>query len=172
MTFQTEVRQDQASGIVGELAFDGPTRAFRYTLDSGDAANNIFGRAFTVKAGQDLDVEAGGAGVFAGIMVGPKQHATQGPDTGTLDPTLQLRNGEDADFLTMGTVFVELTNAANVGDSVAYAADGQLTAFAPGAIIAAPLVQIPGAQVVRCDTAGAGLAVIQLTNQQAVNPTS
>lgn len=172
MTFQTSVRLDQTSGIVGEYAFDGPTRAFRYLLSSTSAANNVFGRAFTIVSETTVTADGGGT-LFAGILVNPKQSATSGTTSGTLEPTLTLRNNESGDLCTMGQIFVNLLNAANIGDSVAFNnTTGELTAFAPGAIIAAPQIQIPGATVVRCDTSAAGLAIIQLTNQQSSNPTS
>ena len=171
MTFQQTVRDDQGSGIVGEFAFDGPQRAFRYNLDSGDAANNAFGRAFTLKSGQDVDVEAGGAGVFIGIMVCPKQHALIGDASGTLNPSLVLPNGVDADFATMGQPYVQLANAATVGNSVIFNnTTGVLSALSTIDSVPAGSTQILGAKVVRCDTAGAGLAIIELTDQQPINP--
>lgn len=168
MGFQTGVNLDQASGIVGDIAFKGPMVALRYILQSGTPANNIFGRAFTF-TGTEREVTAGGTGPFAGIMAHPKQHALEGTSAGTLEPSLTLPNDAEADFLKEGYVFVELTNAHNEGDSVAWVeADGTLVAYAPTDTIAASQNQIPGAKVIT-QSASSGLAVIKLTDQQTVN---
>ena len=37
------------SGVIGEIAFDGPTRARTAILGSSAAALNVFGSAFTIK---------------------------------------------------------------------------------------------------------------------------
>lgn len=174
MTFQTQVRDDQATGIVGEFAFDGPQRAFNYDLLSNDAANNVFGRAFTFVDDETVEADSGSSTNFAGILVRPKEHALAGNDVdGSLGPSITLPNGATGQLCTMGQIFVDLLGAASVGDSVAYNFNtGELTAFGPAAVIASPQIQIPGAKVVRCNTAGPGTAIIQLTDQQGVNPTS
>lgn len=71
-TFQQTVRIDQTTGIVGEIIFSGPQRAQTGILSSTSAANNVIGRAFRHIAGNDTDVTADAAGVFAGILVNPK----------------------------------------------------------------------------------------------------
>lgn len=171
MAFQSTVRTEQASGIPGEFAFDGPQRALSFITDSTDAANNVFGRAFTVKS--ETTAEAGGTGAFAGIMVGPKQQPSYGTAAdGTLAPTLAIPNGLNADFCTMGMIYVTLTTTASVGDSVAFVnATGAIAAYDPGATIPGAATQILGAKVIRCDVNPAGLAIIQLTDQSVVNPT-
>ncbi len=169
MTFQQSVREDQASGIVGEFAFDGPQRAFRYNVVSADAANNEFGRAFTIT--DDQTVGAGGGGAFAGIMVCPKQHALRGDAAGTLNPSIALPNNVGADFATMGQIFVILESVASIGDSVVFNPNGQLSAISPGQSLAFGQTQILGAQVVRCDLDESGLAIIELTHNQVVSST-
>ncbi|HKO36331.1 MAG TPA: hypothetical protein VJV21_07605, partial [Pyrinomonadaceae bacterium] len=64
--FQSAVNFDQGAGIVGELAFEGPLRALALILNSADAADNVFGRAFCYVAGSEEQAEAGGTGAFAG----------------------------------------------------------------------------------------------------------
>ena len=49
MTFQATVYDNIGFGVVGELFLDGPLRAQPGRLDSASAANNVIGRAFTVK---------------------------------------------------------------------------------------------------------------------------
>lgn len=132
MTFQSTVSLAQGFGVVGELAFDGPIRAHPYILNSDDAAYNVFARAFTIVS-QGV-AKAGGTGVFAGLMVNPKEHASNGTAVGgSLAPTLTLRNAEIASMLTMGEVIVTLPAAANIGDLIAYdTTTGVLSAVAPG----------------------------------------
>ncbi len=166
MPFQTTVRIDQTSGIVGEVIFIGPQRAQPKTIRSPVEANNVVGRAFTQLPGAaDSNVVAAGGVVaqpFAGILVNPKVYATSGPTTGALDPTLTLRNEEEAEFLTMGIIIVLLDAAAAIGDAVNYTvADGTLTLSALSAGVIEP---IPNCTVVRETTTAAGLAYVQLTN--------
>lgn len=118
MGFQTTVRQLQASGIIGEIAFNGPIRAQPGTIESETAANNVIGRAFTVTS-EGL-FRAGGTGIFAGILFNPKVYASYGTSVGTLEPTLTLPNGTEAEFLLMGIPFVYLPDAAEIGDLVTY----------------------------------------------------
>lgn len=172
--FQSQVNADIAWGIVGELALEGPLNGQPARLASADAANNVVGRAFTWAgaantADTDLGaVQAGGAaGVFAGILANPKVYANRGTTAGgTLAANTTLANGEIGEFVqnTPG-IWVELTSAANVGDSVVYAdATGILSAAAPGVTPGAGLSLVPGATVQRYKklNAAAGLALIAI----------
>lgn len=161
--FQQVVRFDQTTGIVGEIIFDGPHRAAPYILLSADPANNVIARAFFHIAGDDKHVSAEGANtlVFAGIMAFPKQEATSGPFSGALDPTLVLRNEENASFVDMGFMIVALLEGGNIGAAI-FASDttGELRAGA-----AAGFTAVPNCVVDRQNTpAGPGLAFIRLTN--------
>jgi hypothetical protein len=166
MAFQSTVRIDQTTGIVGEIILDGPLRAQPGILRSTAQANNVIGRAFTLVAGTDdvFSADQGtGVGVFSGILVNPKVYATSGTTAGTLEPTLTLPNETQAEFLTMGIIIVSLAAAASIGDNVYYDPDnGALSAglAPPGSFTD----QVPNATVVRQSTTGAGLAIIQLTN--------
>lgn len=171
--FQATVNAEIAAGIVGELAFEGPLNGQPARIASADAANNVVGRAFTWAgaantADTDLGaVQAGGTGVFAGILANPKVYANRGTTAGgTLAPNTILANGEIGEFVqnTPG-IFVSLESAANVGDYVAYNdTTGVLTAVAPGVVPGAGLSIVPGATVVRYKklAAPAGLAVIAI----------
>ena len=163
---QQTVRTTQTTGIVGEIIFDGPQRAEPMTLLSADAANNVIGRAFSQIAGVDGYAEAGGTGVFAGILVNPLVYASRGPVGGEpLDPTLVLPNEALVELLKMGTIIVELTTAANIGDDVHYdQATGELSAVAPGTAPDPGFSAVPNCKVVRQNIPGAGLAFVQLTN--------
>jgi len=133
MTFQTTVINDIRSGFIGDVAFDGPTRAIPALLDSGaGAANNIIGRAFTYVSRVNGTVAAGGAVAdFAGIMVLPKTQSLRGTAAGgTLADSLLLPDGVSVELAQMGEYFVALENATgNIGDLVAYdTTTGELTA--------------------------------------------
>ena len=93
----------------------------------------------------------------------------RGDASGTLNPNLALPNNVDADFATMGQIFVTLETSAEIGDSVVYDSVGRLSAISPSADLGAGQTQILGAQVVRCELDSAGLAIIELTHNQAVN---
>lgn len=133
MTFQSTVRANLASGVVGELAFQGPLRAKTYRLNSASAANNVFGRAFTATGVQD-EVQAGGTGAYAGIMCNPKEAALTGVAGDPLAASLTLKNGAQAQLLEMGEIFLVLPGVAAVGDPLKFAqATGIISAGAPGA---------------------------------------
>lgn len=163
MPFQSAVDLNQGFGVPGELFDDGPHRSQPFVLDSADAANNVFGRAFTVVS--EGVAEAGGAdAVFAGILVNPKAHASFGTAVGgPLAPTLVLANDVPCELLSEGSVVVTLGAGAAIGDLVYYTdATGVLTTTAPGAAAPANSTLIKGAYVDRFTVSGAGLAVITL----------
>lgn len=165
MTFQSTVRINQAVGIVGELIFDGPQRAESNILRSADPALNIIGRAFSAVPAEDGVAQVGGPGVFAGILVNPLVYATSGTAAGTLEPTLVLPNETQAELLKMGTIIVELTTSANIGDEVhSVDATGELLAVAPGTPAAPGNSVVPNTLVTRQNIPAPGLAYIQLTN--------
>lgn len=134
------------SGIPGNISHDGPTRAASALIDSADETQNVFGRAFTYKAGTN-DVEVGGTGAFAGILINPKAYAID---------VNYARNGTVGEFLNMGEAYVELDNNGNIGDAVSFdPATGVLYAGAiatviPGASIARhqPSVETPRVAVI------------------------
>lgn len=133
MAFQTTVINDIRSGMVGEMAFDGPTRAIPALLDSGaGAANNIIGRAFSYVSRANGTVAAGGAVAdFAGILVLPKTQSLRGTVAGgPLAESLLLPDGTQVELAQMGEYFVALENdGGNVNDLVAYdTTTGELTA--------------------------------------------
>ncbi len=163
MTFQSNVRQFQTTGIQGEIAREGPIRVAPWNLDpaSGSAAPNTVGFAFTKQA--DGDAEAGGAGAFVGILMHPKEHALVGVGTTPLNPTLDLADGVVGSLLTMGIIFVNasIITTGTVGSGVFFVdATGAIGLGAPGAGQTA----IANAKVVLEDIAAVGLAIIELTS--------
>lgn len=165
MAFQSTVNRFQPHGVVGEIIRDGPTRAITGILASTSAANNVVGRAFRHVAGNDTDVTSD-SGVtvlpFAGILVNPKVYATSGPVSGTLDPTLVLRNEEQVELLEMGKIIVSLSTDAAIGENVFYADDTGILAAAPTDNLTGHQ-RIVGARVIERNIGAAGLAIIALT---------
>ena len=160
MAFPSSVISDLVSGIPGEIAFDAPYTGITAILDTTTEANNVFGRAFTYKNEAVESVQAGGAGLFAGLMVNPKAHAIN-----TLAATTDsVSNGRVAEFCVKGEVYVLLSvgTAVTIGDPVYFVnADGTLGA----GTAAAGQTQIAGATVVRHNPSAANapsLAVVRL----------
>ena len=157
MSFQTEIRDLQPTGVIGERLEKEPDRTDTKMMDSADEANNVIGRAFTLKT--DDTVEAGGTGVFAGIMTHSKTLMIDGlfdNDAGEL----AIRNGVVAELLTMGEVVVKADAPAAIGDLVAFDnATGEIILGVAGA----GQTQIPNTVVSTSTVASAGVAVITLT---------
>lgn len=160
MAFPSTVISDLVSGIPGEIAFDAPYTGITAILDTTTEANNVFGRAFTYKTESVESVQAGGTGLFAGLMVNPKAHAIN-----TLAATTDsVSNGRVAEFCVKGEVYVLLSagTAVTIGDPVFFVnADGTLGA----GTAAAGQTQIAGATVVRHNPSAANapsLAVVRL----------
>lgn len=154
MPIPFQITGEMISGIPGEIAFDGPTRALAAILDSGDAANNVFSRAFTYADNTVETVQAGGTGVFAGLLIHPKAYAI---DAAT------MANGAQAELLFMGEVYAEVEGAADavIGDPVYYVTEtGALTMDAEGG------TAVPNAVISRHNVSPETptLAVIKLTN--------
>lgn len=118
MPFPTAVQAAQAYGIVGEFAYDSPRRAKPYILDSVDAAYNVFGRAFTVKS--EGVAQAGGTGIFAGVLCNPKEHVGYGSGGLPLGPSTAIPNGITAALCEMGELWIAVPGAAVIGDRVYY----------------------------------------------------
>ena len=160
MAFPSSVISDLVSGIPGEIAFDAPYTGITAIVDTTTEANNVFGRAFTYKNEAVESVQAGGTGLFAGLMVNPKAHAIN-----TLAATTDsVSNGRVSEFCVEGEVYVLLSvgTAVTIGDPVFFVnADGTLGA----GTAAAGQTQIAGATVVRHNPSAANapaLAVVRL----------
>ena len=130
MSFQSAIALAQGFGLIGEPAFDGPTRA-QPGVVKGTAANIVVGRFFT----QDLadgQFTPGGTNPLGGLLINPKALQSIGTTGGgPLAPTLTVPAGTVCEFATMGEFIVALLAGANIGDKVTFAtADGQLSALA------------------------------------------
>lgn len=184
--FQSAVAAQIGFGVVGELAYEGPLRGQPGILDSTDAANNVVGRAFSIKAGatgswaagsagaadpKPIAMEAGGNGPFGGILANPKVYTTAGTLAGgALAATTVLPNDTPAEFVTEGDIVVNFPAATNPGDWVYYLqASGILATTAPGA--AAPAASVgPIGTVERFVAAGANIGVLHLNSNSPAAP--
>lgn len=164
---QTTVNINYGFGVIGEVIQDGPTRASSRIVNSSGTAN-VIGYAYTRSNTTDICTVGGaitnGSTVFGGILCNPKEYASYGTTSGTLQPTLTVPDNWQGDFLEMGTIVVTLTTAANIGDLVTYnLTTGALGAVAPGSAAPGGSALVPNA-VVRSYTSAAGLVAIRLTN--------
>lgn len=179
MAFQSNVRQFMTSGVVGEVVLDGAVRSRGVILNSVNEANNVVGRALTYSnANADgVRVEAGGTGVFAGILTHSKQYAALGTQAGgALAPTLTIPNNSQVEATYFATgVYVELTCNQNqvisIGDKVAFnQTNGVLIAFPANQNAPVGHTEIVGARVIEQNVVGpttqpySVLAVIELNS--------
>lgn len=166
MAFPSVVRADLATGIPGELAFEGPLKARPAILVSPDAANNIIGARYCTMTAEGI-ARAGGTGALGGILANPKVYAAYGTAAGgTLAATMTLPNNLNVELVyeTAG-MFVVLPAAAAIGDEVIYnTTSGALSTQAPGATPGAGLARVPNAFVDHRTVTEAGVAVIRLNN--------
>jgi len=121
MGFQSTVSIPMAFGVPGQLYTDAPSQAQTFTINSGDAANNIIGSTCCTITSQGFcEAGAGGTFGFAGFLVNPLSQALFGTGGVPLAPTLTVNNFDIVECLTMGVIVVSLPAAANIGDYVVY----------------------------------------------------
>ena len=162
MALQSTVALNQGFGVVGEIQFEGPTRAQPGVTKVGTAtaADIVVGRAFTIDAADGL-FQPGGTGVFGGILANPKGLASVGTSAGgPLAPTLTIPAGTVGEFLTMGEILVQLPAAAPIGGLIYFV---NATGVLGVGTAAGGQTQIPNAVVKRYANAAAGLAVVSFT---------
>ena len=169
MGFQTTVNVSNTLGFIGDIAFDGPIRAGSYNLYSAGVPN-VIGNAFTVTAGINPEpsgnsgnagtAQVGGSGVFAGILINPKEYPLRGTTGNTLGASIVLPDYAIGDLLTMGEVFVNLPGGAHVGDLVTYdPLTGNLNSITPNSAFTAAIAPggsagVPDVMTVSAITAG------------------
>lgn len=180
MGFQKTINGDMAWGIAGEigLADLGGVRAEPFQLatvfNGGTDVKTPYGRAVT-RADNPADGSPsavghwqtgniGGTGTYIGLLHAPKSDVAFAY-IGSDFPGLEAGTMLEAISQTAG-IWVELKTAGNVGDAVAYDADGILSA-APKEVAPASTTLIPGSRIVRFDV-NAGLALVAL--QQLPTP--
>lgn len=138
MAFQKTVSRQYTQGWVGEILNDGPVRAKPGRINAVVGAVNRIGRVFGV-AGDVVPGSPSGAGTqpsqtnsfieqavavggatFFGILGIPKHYALSGTAAGgMLDPTTDLPDGTEGEFVDMGIMTVAVANWAADGGSSA-----------------------------------------------------
>ena len=116
---QSTVRKILATGIVGELFNNGmgtPVRTKSFILNSTSAANNTFGRAVQMVASSEDTVTAdlGSAGVFAGLIGFPKQHAAASV-AAAVSGDLLANDDAPCEIIQQGSVIVSLAASSTAG---------------------------------------------------------
>jgi len=162
---QSTVNITLGFGVVGELIVDGPQRVEPLTLDAnGGTVGNYFTKSNTTNVATQGGTITNGSIVAAGFLVNPKVYASMG-GANPLDPTLALPGNAQGEFLTMGTIVVYMTTAANIGDLVEYnLTTGVLGAVAPGSAATSGFALIPNCVVWRYPTSAAGIVAIRITD--------
>lgn len=168
MAFPNKINTGLARGVPGDIATYSPHRGTARFLQSTDAANNVFGRYFTLNTvGEEVYAQAGGMGAFGGILVHSKEHARCLCGN---DPLFSLPNGKWGTLLEMGCVYIQLPTGvtAKEGDLVKYTVAtgvlgvGEVTPPAEGQD--ATEAQVPNAVIYRGNVADGDIAVIKITN--------
>lgn len=164
MSFQNTVQIYQGAGVPGEQYSDGPWRAQSYQINSTDATNNNIGSTICSISSEGV-CQAGNAAnafVIAGLLVDPKNIALFGTGGIPLAPTLNVPNFTQVECATMGSYWVTLPGAANIGDWVIYdETTGAIDTVAPGTALPGGS-QWANAVVDYFTVDGAGLAVITM----------
>lgn len=155
MAFQTVVPKDLARGIAGEIVIDGPLRVKTWNLNAQTVLPNTIAFAYT-KTANDDEAVVGGAGVFAGILIAPKEYVAN-ISGNPLDASMNVPPSTVVELCTMTSgIVVNTTVPVAFGDKAYFVpATGVITNVASGN------TEIVGAKFVNTTTA-AGLTVLQL----------
>lgn len=119
-----------------------------------EAQTPYIARAYTIA--EEGKVRMGGAGVFAGIAVSPKEYALRGG----LTPSLALANGTAVSIADMGHIVVQVKDVVSIGKAAYY---DQTTGE-----IGTSGVEIKGSKFVFYNAEAGGLAVVELTGFGAI----
>ena len=158
MAFQTAIALALGFGVIGELAFEGPTRATTAAITHATAADIVVGRWFTYTS--EGIVRPGGTGARAGVLANPKAYANPGLSGVALQPTLQVPTGTVGEFVYMGSIIIAAPVAAALDALVFY--DNSTGVIGVGTA-GGGQTQIANARIVRYPNLAAGLAVLELT---------
>ena len=142
---QTQVNKTLANGVVGEFYDDSPKKVDTYILESG-AVTNLIGSAF------------GGSGVFAGLLVNPKQYANYEIGLGA---TNEVANSVQASLSKMCRVWCNVGGVAAIGDTVFF---DNTTGVLGAGTAGAGQTQVPNCAVFYYAAEANGLCVLELLN--------
>lgn len=163
MTFQTKVNEYLAVGVVGEYADASPRREAGYILLSNTVDDVEYlptiACAFTVSTDTEGAAQVGGSGVFAGVLVNPKQFANyQG-----LNATLELPSGLQGGLCTFGHVYVQPATAYEIGYVAAFnTTTGAINAYATSDDVETGYTLIENAKFIKYSGEADTIAVLEL----------
>lgn len=152
---QTQINKNLANGVVGEFYDNSPKKVDTYILESG-SVDNVVGHAYT-SSSEGVAV-AGGNGIFAGLLVNPKQYANYNISLGA---TNVVANGVQASLSKMGRVWADVGSAGIVGDSIFF--DNTTGALGVGTA-GAGQTQIENCKIFYYPATFNGLCVLELIN--------
>ena len=152
---QTQITKNLANGVVGEFYDNSPKKVDTYILESG-AVDNVVGHAYT-SSSEGIAI-AGGAGLFVGLLVNPKQYANYSIGLGA---TNVVANSTQASLSKMGRVWADVGGAGSVDDDVFF--DNITGALGVGTA-GAGQTQISNCKIFYYPATSNGLCVLELLN--------
>lgn len=174
MALQSTVALNQGFGVVGEIVYEGPTRATTGIISHGTAADIVVGRYFTRTLSDSTLRPGGDIGITqraGGILANPKALQSIGTTAGgPLAPTLVVPSGTVGEFLQMGEVVVTLAAAANIGDLALYDTTTGVISTTPPTVSVTGSISTTTLTVSAVGTNSAALAVGQVISGANVVP--
>lgn len=118
-------------------------------------------KAFTEASDGNGFAQVGGDGLFAGVLVNPKQFANYKG----LNPTLEVPNGMQGGLCTFGHVYVKPASAYEIGFVAAFdKATGKINAYVNETAVPATSTLIKNARFIKYAGEGGTVAVLELGN--------
>lgn len=159
--FQKKVNTFQAPGMAGEFYDDSPRRVAPYIIQGLGNVLPTVGRAFTVTTAATAPNIAGigGTGVFAGVLVNPKELVR----SNGLTAGLTVSSGSIGSLCTMGRIWVEVSATVTVGAKAQFSnTTGEIKPVGSSGNADSGFTLIPGAQFVLVNAAAGEMAVLEL----------
>lgn len=149
----------QGSGVAGEFYSSAPQRSRTKLINSTTEANNVPGAVVFQSSTNDKEVATDNSGVMAGILGAPKTLSQTG-----LDAVGYVDNGKAVEVIQQGYVFMDLPDAAAIGDSV-YVSDADGTTLeivAPAGTPTADYSEVGIVSTYSLDAAGLGIVYVNI----------
>lgn len=122
------------------------------------AAPVVIGNAFT-ETGTAGKAQVGGTGVFAGILVNPKEHTLYGG----LSATMQLPDGSNGALCRFGVIYVKVATDVDNGYKACYrTSDGAIGGYSSSGSLPTGCADIPNGKFIFVDGTSGKTAVLQL----------
>lgn len=159
MALQSTVNTKQAFGLVGTFYDDSARTVAPYNLKKAAGGTMpTIGCAFTTSSSAPHDATLAGSGVFAGILVAPKEYVTQ-----SLAATLELAENTIGELCTKGHVVVVSETAVSVGYVAAYnTTTGKISAYADAESVPETHTLIAGAKFVYENASIGEVSILEL----------